>query len=86
MLLRFSTPDGQFRIPVEPTITFGKLATLIAEHLPKDVDLKTLSMNNQMRNEGRKLVSDIKTVALGRVGLKYIYGGAAPAADMLQTR
>jgi nuclear protein localization family protein 4 len=72
MLLRFSSPDGQFRIPVEPSISFGDLASLIAEYLPKDVDLTTLTMNNQMRNEGRKLVSDIKNVALGRVGLQYV--------------
>jgi nuclear protein localization family protein 4 len=73
MLLRFSSPDGQFRIPVEPTITFGELASLIADHLPKDVDLTTLSMNNQMRSEGRKLVSDVKNVPLGRVGLRYVF-------------
>jgi nuclear protein localization family protein 4 len=76
MLLRFSSPDGQFRIPVEPTISFGELASLIADHLPKDVDLTTLSMNNQMRTEGRKLVSDIKNVALGRVGLRYVFDAA----------
>jgi nuclear protein localization family protein 4 len=73
MLVRFSSPDGQFRLTVEPTIKFSLLGSLIAEHLPKDVDLTSLTMNNTIRREGQKLVSDIKNVTLARVGIKYVF-------------
>jgi nuclear protein localization protein 4 homolog len=71
MLLRFSSPDGQFRVNVDPNVTFASLASLIAERLPKDVDLSTLTLNNQARKEGQRLLSDIKNVTLSRVGLGY---------------
>jgi hypothetical protein len=75
IIVRIFSPDGQFRITVDTSITFASLAPLIAERLPKDVDLTSLTFNHTPWTEGRKLISDVKNITLRRVGVKYVRGG-----------
>jgi hypothetical protein len=70
MLLRFRGRDGQFRLEVNPSDTFNSLTSRIAEHLPKDADLSTLTVSNRPQGGDARRPADLKGISLGRVGLR----------------
>jgi nuclear protein localization family protein 4 len=72
MLLRFRGRDGQFRLDVNPDDSFPSLTSRIAEHLPKDVDLASITVSNQPQGGDARRPADLKGVSLGRVGLKLV--------------
>src|ERR1700749_4370461 len=70
MILRFRGRDGQFRLDISPTDTFGTLSPRIAENLPKDTDLSTLKLSNHPQGGDTRGFQDIKHVQVGQVGFK----------------
>ena len=70
MLLRFRGRDGQFRLEVDPNDAFPSLTSKIAEHLPKDVDLSTITVGNRPQGGDARRPAELKGVTFSRVGLK----------------
>ncbi len=71
MILRFVSKEGQFRLTVEPTTTFPDILPQIAEKLPKNVDIQSISVSNRPQGgDARKLV-DLAGVSFTQVGLLY---------------
>jgi len=69
MLLRFRSRNGQFRLTVQPTDDFADLQSGIAENLPKDVDLSSLSVSNKPQGGDARRLADLRGVKLQQVGL-----------------
>jgi nuclear protein localization family protein 4 len=69
MILRFRGRDGQFRLTVEADTDFYDLQNQIAENLPKDTDLATLSVSNKPQGGDARLLKDLRGVKLKQVGL-----------------
>jgi nuclear protein localization family protein 4 len=72
MILRFRGRDGQFRLNVEPNTDFYDLQAQIAENLPKDTDLATLSVSNKPQGGDARLLKDLRGVKLKQVGLSSV--------------
>ncbi|KIW07934.1 hypothetical protein, variant [Verruconis gallopava] len=70
MILRFRGRDGQFRLDVSPTDSFGALAPRIAENLPKNTDLSSLKLSNHPQGGDARRFEDIKHIQVGQVGFK----------------
>jgi hypothetical protein len=70
MLLRFRGRDGQFRLEVDPNDAFPSLTSRIAEHIPKDVDLSTITVSNRPQGGDARSPAELKGITFGRVGLK----------------
>ena len=70
MLLRFRSRDGQFRLDVSPNDDFPSLISRIAQHVPVDVELSTLTVSNRPQGGDARKPGDLKGVTFGRVGLR----------------
>jgi nuclear protein localization family protein 4 len=86
MLLRFRGPDGTVRITVEPHDTFGKLGEKVYGHyrcnmihanslqllnvLPETVDFNTLTLSNAPAGGEVKLLKEIASFPVAKIGLK----------------
>jgi nuclear protein localization family protein 4 len=69
MILRFTSKEGQFRLNVEPTTTFSDIVPQIAEKLPANVDISSISVSNKPHGgESRKLTT-LKGVQFEQIGL-----------------
>jgi hypothetical protein len=69
MILRFTSREGQFRLNVEPTATFTDIIPQIAEKLPANVDISSISVSNKPHGgESRKLTT-LKGVPFKQVNL-----------------
>lgn len=70
MILRFQSRNGQFRLTVEPKDDFTTVSSQIAEKLPPNTDLSsiTISPKPQDKSSARKLES-LKGITFERVGL-----------------
>ncbi|KAH7026777.1 NPL4 family-domain-containing protein [Macrophomina phaseolina] len=72
MILRFQSRNGQFRLTVEPKDDFTSVASQIAEKLPPNVDLSTVTISPKPQDKAsaRKLES-LKGITFERVGLTH---------------
>jgi nuclear protein localization family protein 4 len=69
MILRFVSKEGQFRLTVEPTITFPELLPQIAEKLPKSIDLQSVTVANRPHGGDARKISELNGVSIQQVGL-----------------
>ena len=69
MILRFTSREGQFRLTVEPTTTFPEILPQIAEKLPKDVNLQSVSVSNKPHGGDARIISELTGVSFQKVGL-----------------
>lgn len=70
MILRFRGRDGQFRVEVDPEDDFPSIEPKLAENLPKDVDLSSITVGNRPHGGEVRALSDLRGVSFERVGLK----------------
>ncbi|MCJ1313070.1 nuclear protein localization protein 4 [Agyrium rufum] len=71
IVLRFQSKDGQFRLTVSPSDTFGSLLSPLLDHLPKDIDSTSISIANQPHGGQERSLRDIKALTFERVGLNH---------------
>ncbi|KAF2435849.1 polyubiquitin-tagged protein recognition complex, Npl4 component [Tothia fuscella] len=69
MILRFRSRDGQFNLTVQPTDAFSDLQARIAEKLPKDTDLSSITISNKPQGGDSRRLSDLQGVKLNQVGI-----------------
>jgi nuclear protein localization protein 4 homolog len=70
MIIRFQSREGQFRLTVEPSDAFASLLPLVAEKLPKNVDLSTITVANNPTNPDKRNLASLKNVTFKQVGFK----------------
>jgi nuclear protein localization protein 4 homolog len=76
MLLRFESKQGQFRLNVEPTSTFGILQTRILANLPSNTEPSSIILSNKPVSaanpnpERERRLADLPQVQVQQVGLK----------------
>lgn len=71
MILRFYSRDGQFRLNVQPTDTFSSILPQLAEKLPKNADLSTLTLANNAQQQNNRSIKDVADIAFEVVGKKW---------------
>lgn len=71
MILRFKSREGQFRLTVDPSTTFPEIAPQIAEKLPKNVDLASISLSNRPHGGDSRLLRTLRGVSFGQIGLSH---------------
>lgn len=69
MILRFVSKEGQFRLTVQPEDTFPEILSQIAEKLPKNVDLQSITVSNRPQGGDARKLADLKGVSFKQVGL-----------------
>lgn len=69
MILRFVSKEGQFRLTVQPEDTFTDITPQIAEKLPKNVDLQSITVSNRPQGGDARKLADLKGVSFKQVGL-----------------
>jgi nuclear protein localization family protein 4 len=69
MILRFVSKEGQFRLTVEPSTTFPDIIPQVAEKLPKNVDLTSITVSNRPHGGDARQLSSLKGVTFEQVGL-----------------
>lgn len=69
MILRFVSRDGQFRLTVEPNTTFTDIIPQVAEKLPKNIDIDSITVSNKRQGGDSRKLSILKGVTFDRVGL-----------------
>ena len=69
MILRFVSKEGQFRLTVHPEDTFPEILPQIAEKLPKNVDLESISVSNRPQGGDARKLAELKGVSFKQVGL-----------------
>ncbi|KAG7292214.1 nuclear protein localization protein 4 [Staphylotrichum longicolle] len=71
MLLRLRSPDGMFRLSVEPDDTFGHLADQLVPQLPATVDPQTITLSNHPTGTDAKKIAEISRFKISQVGLRH---------------
>ncbi|KAF2118121.1 nuclear protein localization protein 4 [Lophiotrema nucula] len=71
MILRFKSREGQFRLDVEPTTTFPDIIPQVAEKLPQNVDISTITVSNKPQGGDSRNLSLLKGVTFDQVGLTH---------------
>jgi nuclear protein localization family protein 4 len=71
MILRFSSREGQFRLTVDPATTFPEIIPQIAEKLPKNVDISSISVSNKPHGGDARLLQTLRGVSFAQVGLTH---------------
>lgn len=71
MILRFVSKEGQFRLNVEPTTAFTDILPQIAEKLPSNIDLQSISVSNRPQGGDARKIANLKGVSFAQVGLSY---------------
>jgi len=69
MILRFVSKEGQFRLTVEPTTNFPDIIPQVAEKLPSNVDLSSITVSNKPSGGDARKISSLKGVSFQQVGL-----------------
>ena len=69
MILRFVSKEGQFRLTVQPEDTFPEILPKIAEKLPKNVELESISVSNRPQGGDARKLAELKGVSFKQVGL-----------------
>jgi nuclear protein localization family protein 4 len=70
MILRFMSREGQFRLTVDPTTAFPDILPQLAEKLPANVDLSSITVNPKPHGEEARSLSTLRGVTFEHVGLK----------------
>jgi nuclear protein localization protein 4 homolog len=70
MILRFVSRDGQFRLTVEPHTTFTDIIPRVAEKLPKNIDIDSITVSNKRQGGDSRKLSILKGVTFDQVGLR----------------
>ena len=70
MILRFVSRDGQFRLTVEPSTTFTDIIPQVAEKLPKNIDIDSITVSNKRQGGDSRKLSILKGVTFDQVGLR----------------
>ena len=70
MILRFVSRDGQFRLTVEPHTTFTDIIPQVAEKLPKNIDIDSVTVSNKRQGGDSRKLSILKGVTFDQVGLR----------------
>ncbi|KAI9806799.1 MAG: nuclear protein localization protein 4 [Piccolia ochrophora] len=71
MLLRFRSPEGTFRLSVNPTDQFSSLQSQIIDNLPKNVDSSTITLSNRPNGGQARYLKDLKGVTVEAPGLRH---------------
>ncbi|KAI4631846.1 nuclear protein localization protein 4 [Alternaria ethzedia] len=69
MILRFVSKDGQFRLTVQPEDTFSSILPQVAEKLPKNVDIQSISVSNKPQGGDARKLAGLEGVSFKQVGL-----------------
>ena len=69
MILRFVSKEGQFRLTVQPEDTFTDIIPQVAEKLPKNVDLQSITVSNRPQGGDARKLAELKGVSFKQVGL-----------------
>jgi nuclear protein localization family protein 4 len=69
MIIRCTSKEGNFRLNVEPTTTFPDILPQVAEKLPKNVDIQSISVSNRPQGTDARKLADLKGVSFQQVGL-----------------
>jgi nuclear protein localization family protein 4 len=69
MILRFVSKVGQFRLTVEPGTTFADVVPQIAEKLPANVDVSSITVSNKPHGGDARKLTALKGVSFSQVGL-----------------
>lgn len=67
--LRFRSRDGQFNLTVDPEGDFPSILPQVAEKLPKNVDLSSITVSNKPQGGDARLLSSLQGVTFQRIGL-----------------
>ena len=70
MILRFVSRDGQFRLTVESNTTFTDIIPQVAEKLPKNIDIDSITVSNKRQGGDSRKLSILKGVTFDQVGLR----------------
>jgi nuclear protein localization family protein 4 len=68
-LYQFVSKDGQFRLTVQPEDTFSDILPQVAEKLPKNVDIQSISVSNRPQGGDARKLADLQGVSFKKVGL-----------------
>ncbi|PSN69601.1 NPL4-domain-containing protein [Corynespora cassiicola Philippines] len=71
MILRFVSREGQFRLTVEPTTAFPDILPQLAEKLPPNADLASITVSNKPHGGDARKLSALKGVTFKQVGLTH---------------
>ncbi|KAI9845854.1 MAG: nuclear protein localization protein 4 [Sclerophora amabilis] len=71
MLLRFRTPDGTFRLTVDPTDQFTSLRGKLLDNLPKNVDASSITLSNKPSGGQIRHFKDLKGLTISTPGLTH---------------
>jgi nuclear protein localization family protein 4 len=71
MIIRFNGRDGQIRLDLDPAAEFTSIIPKLAEKLPANTDISSITLSPKPQgNEGR-LISTLKGVKFAQVGVKH---------------
>lgn len=73
MILRFRSPDGAYRVEVQPSDDVSVLKTKLVELIPKDVDPSSIILSDKPSNGQTRNLSDLNGHGIHSLGLKYNY-------------
>ncbi|KAI9680018.1 MAG: nuclear protein localization protein 4 [Caeruleum heppii] len=71
MLLRFRSPDGTFRLTVNPTDEFTSLQTKLLEQLPEKIDPSSITLSNKPAGGQARRLKDLRGLKIQDPGLKH---------------
>ena len=71
MLLRFRSPDGAYRVEVQPTDDVSVLRSKLVENVPKDVDQSSFVLSDKPANGQTRQLSELLNLKIHTLGLKY---------------
>ncbi|CAI6282512.1 unnamed protein product [Periconia digitata] len=71
MILRFVSKEGQFRLNVEPTTAFPDVIPQIAEKLPSNIDISSITVSNKPHGGDARKIESLQGVTFKQVGLTH---------------
>ncbi|KAI5847126.1 NPL4 family-domain-containing protein [Morchella snyderi] len=71
MILRFRSPDGSWRIDIQPTDDASVLITKLVENLPNDVDSNSIVISDRPANGKTRPLRELKGMPISDLGLSH---------------
>ncbi|PWW78795.1 polyubiquitin-tagged protein recognition complex, Npl4 component [Tuber magnatum] len=71
MILRFRSPDGTYRVDIQPTDDTSLLISRLRENLPKDVDPHTIIVSDRPVNGRARVLNEISGMKISDLGLSH---------------